>query len=98
MSKVREYFEEYDKTLDLFTSALLKAHGKEHPEVFKVRDIYEDIQTKLEADETNYQKELQALEMVTSNFKIPYDVCETFEKTYEMFKEAHTIASKEGNQ
>lgn len=98
MSKVREYFKDHDETLDLFTSALLKAHGREHPEVFKVREVYEDIQVKLEANETNYQQELQKLEMVTSNFKIPEGVCETFEKTYGMFKEAHKIARQEGNQ
>lgn len=42
-----EVVEDYFSKLDIFTSAITRAHGKNHPEAFKVRDLFEKIYTKV---------------------------------------------------
>ncbi|MCJ0582976.1 hypothetical protein MMJ10_06565 [Enterococcus cecorum] len=44
---LRQFFEANDEMLDLYTNAITKAHGKNHPEVFDVRKVYETIQHKI---------------------------------------------------
>ena len=41
---IKEFFEKNDETLDLYTKAITRAHGKNHPEVFEVRNLYQKIQ------------------------------------------------------
>ncbi len=38
------FYNTHNDILDLYTKAITKAHGKNHPEVFQVRAIYEKIQ------------------------------------------------------
>ena len=40
---LKQFFEANDEMLDLYTNAITKAHGKNHPEVFEVRKLYETI-------------------------------------------------------
>src|SRR5699024_9857216 len=76
--------------LDLYTTAITRAHGKSHPETFKVRDIFEVIQARVvEAGEStpNLVNTFKQLQEITDNYKIPHDVCQTYANTYEMLLE-----------
>lgn len=94
MSETRsfnEVVEDYFSKLDLYTTAITRAHGKSHPEAFKVRDLFETMNTKVtEAGSTqpNLDAEFTELRNVTDNYTIPKDVCETYAGVYTMLAEA----------
>ena len=83
---VTNYFEK----LELYTTAITRAHGKNHPEAFEVRDLFENINEKVNeagANKPDLDVELAQLRKVTDNYTIPGDVCETYAGTYEMLAE-----------
>ena len=76
-----EVVEGYFSKLDLYTSAITRAHGKNHPEVFEVRKLFEEMNTKVkEAGTTkpNLDAEFTQLRKISDNYTIPGDVCRTF--------------------
>ena len=86
-----EVVEEYSSKLDLFTSAITRAHGKSHPETFEVRELYEAMNIKIKeagTDKPNLDEEFTRLRKITRNYTIPNDVCETYAGTYNMLSEA----------
>jgi iron-sulfur cluster repair protein YtfE (RIC family) len=89
MDKLQTYLKKNKEVLDLYSHAITKAHGDNHPEVFEVRAIYLKIQEK--AGEENLDSEFKHLREITDDYKIPNDVCQTFEKTYCLLEEADTI-------
>ena len=56
---LKQFFEANDEMLDLYTNAITKAHGKNHPEVFDVRKVYETIQHKIRIIIWTYQMNFQ---------------------------------------
>ena len=84
---LKQFFEANDEMLDLYTNAITKAHGKNHPEVFEVRKLYETIQHKIQGNNMDLSNEFSELRGVTNDFAIPDDVCETFTKTYQLLKQ-----------
>lgn len=84
---LEEYFTTNDEMLDLYTNAIIKAHGAHHPEVFDVRKIYQDIQNKAQHHNWDLANEFSSLRQVTHDYAIPNDVCGTFTKTYQMLEE-----------
>lgn len=93
---VRKFFEENDEALDLYTKAITKAHGRNHPEVFEVRDIYQRIQGKVRGGDLDLADEFSRLRKVTHDYAIPGDVCGTFRATYGLLGEFDRLAG-EGN-
>ncbi len=86
-----EVVEEYSSKLDLYTSAITRAHGKNHPEAFAVRELFEGMNAKIiEAgtSKPNLDAEFTQLRKITDNYTIPEDVCETYAGTYNMLSEA----------
>ena len=86
-----EVIEEYSSKLDLFTSAITRAHGKHYPETFEVRELYEVMNAKIKeagTDKPNLDEEFTRLRKITDNYTIPGDVCETYAGAYNMLSEA----------
>lgn len=86
-----EVLENYFEDLDLFTTAITRAHGKNHPEAFEVRELFEVMKEKVEEAGTskpNLDAEFTQLRTTTDNYTIPGDVCETFAGVYNMLSEA----------
>lgn len=76
--------------LDLYTTAITRAHGKNHPEAFEVRELFETISGKVKDEGTNkpdLDAEFAQLRKITDNYTIPGDVCETYAGTFEMLSE-----------
>ena len=77
--------------LDMFTLAITRAHGKNHPEAFEVRNIFNTMKEKTkEAGSTgkpHLEEEFTQLRKVTSNYTIPGDVCGTYAGVYNMLSE-----------
>lgn len=91
MAAFNEVASHYFSKLDMFTVAITRAHGKNHPEAFEVRDLFTAIQTKTkEAGSTkpNLDSEFSQLRQVTDNYTIPGDVCGTYAAVYNMLSEA----------
>ena len=76
--------------LDLYTTAITRAHGKNHPEAFEVRELFETISGKVKDAGTNkpdLDAEFAQLRKITDNYTIPGYVCETYAGTFEMLSE-----------
>lgn len=85
-----EIVENYAEDLDLYTTAITRAHGKSHPEAFEVRELYETIQAKVTESTTGKPKldeEFKQLREITDHYTIPGDVCETYAAVYNMLSE-----------
>ena len=83
---VTNYFEK----LDLYTTAITRAHGKSHPETFEVRELFETVSGKVKdagENKPNLDAEFTQLRKTTDNYTIPGDVCETYADTYKMLSE-----------
>lgn len=81
--------------LTLYTGAITKVHGQNHPEVFEVREVYEDLVSKAKHSAEDYQEEFDKLRQITDNYHIPDDVCETYTAVYQYLEEADYIYSEE---
>ena len=80
MSKYSELQEEYFPNLETYTLAITRAHGKNHPETFKVHELFDKIEAKTRANE-DVSAEYQEIRKLTDNYTIA-DACPTMEKTY----------------
>lgn len=96
MTTFNELFEKNFDTLELYTTAITRAHGKSHPEAFDVRRIFEKMTEKVEAaggNKPDLDAEFEELRKVTNNYEVPNDVCQTYEGTYKMLAEANHVYS-----
>ncbi|GGK03683.1 hypothetical protein GCM10007063_27520 [Lentibacillus kapialis] len=91
MSKsFHEVADTHFEQLDLFTTAITRVHGKNHPEAFEVRELFGTIHSKTkQAGETkpDLDKEFAKLRHITDQYIIPGDVCETYAGVYNMLSE-----------
>ena len=86
-----EIVEETFETLDLYTTAITRVHGKNHPEAFEVRALFEVMNEKVKDEsisKQNLDAEFSQLRTITDNYTIPEDVCETYAGVYNMLSEA----------
>lgn len=84
---IKEFFDKNDEMLDLYTQAIIKAHGAHHPEVFEVRKVYEDIQKKVRAGQEDLTADFSKLRSLTADYTIPADACGAMTKTYQTLEE-----------
>ena len=91
---LKQFFEVNDEMLDLYTNAITKAHGKNHPEVFDVRKVYETIQHKIRYNNLDLSNEFSELRALTKDYTIPDDACETFTKTYQLLKQFDELSQE----
>ncbi|MER2063386.1 MAG: iron-sulfur cluster repair di-iron protein, ric [Alkalibacterium sp.] len=83
--------EEHFPTLEIYTLPVTRAHGKNHPEVFRVHELFETMNAKVKesgAEKPELDEEFTELREVTSQYAVPNDACETYEAVYEMLSEA----------
>lgn len=90
MTTTTDFLTENQDKLEAFTKAITIAHGKNHPEVFDVRDAYVAL-TQNAASNANLDADFAKLRAITSDYAIPGDVCPTFEATYHMLEEADQL-------
>lgn len=94
---LKKYMNEHKEDLDLFTLTLTKVHVDAHPEVKIVRELYVCIQDKIDNEIKDIDHEFATLDRITKNYEIPSDVCNTYEKTYNLLKEASKIYNEGKN-
>lgn len=80
--------ENYFKRLEQFVPIVDRVHGSHHPEFHDVRRVFNNIGEKVKNTEgTNLKEEFLELRKITDNYKVPTDVCETYEAVYNMLEE-----------
>lgn len=90
MSTFNEVRRKYFPKLKLFTLAITRAHGKNHPEAFEVHDLFNQINKKTKvagSAKPDLDAEFAKLREVTGNYTIPGDVCGTYAAVYNMLSE-----------
>lgn len=76
--------------LELYVPVVERVHGGSHPEFYDVRKIFDEISAKVKsagANKPEIDDEFKQLREITSNYRIPSDVCETYEAVYNMLAE-----------
>lgn len=93
MSKATEYINDNREKLTLFTTAIGRAHGQHHPEIFDIGDLYKQIDAKVKdaGDSAILSEEFTQLRLLTNNYQAPADTCETAVATYQMLGEADSL-------
>ena len=79
------------KRLAQYVPIVDRVHGAHHPEFHDVNKVFETMleKTKLAGfDKPDLSIEFKMLRDITNNYKVPTDVCETFEAVYNMLGEA----------
>lgn len=84
-----EVKEEHMEQLIQFTPIVERVHGENHPEFLEVRQVFNQLNQRLEADdeEVDLKKEFQELRKLTNHYEVPDDVCESYEAVYTMLEE-----------
>ena len=82
--------EEFEK-IDLYTKAIVRAHGDHHPEFANIRHSFESILEKQADEDADLTAEFKDLREVTNNYNVPADTCETTVATFDLLKEADEL-------
>ncbi|HAP56581.1 MAG: hypothetical protein VB088_02445 [Sphaerochaeta sp.] len=87
---------QYLKVLKQYVPIVDRVHGANHPEFHEVRAVFESMVAKIEQAGTKdpgLHEEFANLRTITNTYRIPQDVCETYEAVYSMLSkldEAYT--------
>jgi regulator of cell morphogenesis and NO signaling len=91
MSKqFNEIKERHFKTLEQFVPIVARVHGSNHTEFHEVRRLFDTISKKIKAagaEQPELNVEFAKLREITNNYKVPGDVCESYEAVYNMLAE-----------
>lgn len=86
-SKYQEAVKTHLKTLKQYVPVVDRVHGQNHPEFHDVRRLFESLAARTaEAGRRLPQLngEFEQLRLITSNYTVPGDVCESYEAVYKM--------------
>ena len=78
------------QTLKQYVPIVARVHGDHHPEFHEVRKVVDTIMEKTKEAGTNkptLNEEFTKLRELTDNYKVPADVCESYEAVYRMLAE-----------
>lgn len=70
-----------------YVPIVARVHGKDHPEFHDVHKVFNTIVEKIEQDRLKLEEEFKQLQIITKNYRVPEDVCESYEAVYEMLSE-----------
>lgn len=90
MSKFNEARDRNFDRLEQFVPVVARVHGESHPEFHEVKRLFEEINEKTKAtpnDKPNLVNEFKELRDITDNYRVPNDVCESYEGVYKMLEE-----------
>lgn len=76
----------YLERLTMFVPIVDKVHGKHHPEFHDVRRVFETMKDKIEKEDFILDNEFKELKIITNNYEVPNDVCESYEAVYHMLE------------
>lgn len=77
-------------TLEQYVPIVERVHGGNHPEFHEVRKLFDVINKKTKeagSEKPELKEEFAKLREITKGYKVPGDVCESFEAVYKMLSE-----------
>lgn len=89
-SKFQQLASELFPVLVQYVPVVDRVHGDHHPEFHDVRRLYDSIYQKTNHDFTmkpDLHEEFSQLQIITKDYAIPDDVCETYEAVYNMLEQ-----------
>lgn len=89
-NKFNEAKEMHLQTLEQYVPIVARVHGGNHPEFHEVHKVFESIIEKTKEAGTNrpeLNEEFAKLREITDDYKVPKDVCESYEAVYNMLAE-----------
>ncbi len=81
---LRTLLAEHMEKLTFYVPIVKRVHGPTHPEFNDVAAEFKNIQAKITKETYDLKSEFTRLRLITNNYKIPHDVCETYAAVYEM--------------
>ena len=78
------------KTLAQYVPIVERVHGSHHPEFHEVRAVFDMIVGKVQESAENKEElteEFAKLRAITDGYRVPSDVCESYEAVYVMLRE-----------
>lgn len=79
--------QKYLQKLEQYVPIVARVHGEHHPEFHDVRKVFDTIVEKTNAAGSNMPElsaEFVRLREITDHYKVPGDVCESYEAVYHM--------------
>lgn len=74
--------------LTQYVPIVAKVHGKDHPEFHDVHKVFNSMSKKMKhSNKPKLEEEFKQLQIITNNYKVPDDVCESYEAVYKMLSE-----------
>jgi iron-sulfur cluster repair protein YtfE (RIC family) len=80
----------YMRTLEQYVPIVARVHGGSHPEFHEVRKLFDAINKKTKeagSMRPELNEEFVRLREITDKYKVPGDVCESYEAVYNMLAE-----------
>lgn len=93
----RQFSEAEFEKIEMYSKAIAKVHGKHHPELNQVHNLFVSIKNKTETsvgEIPNLENEFDLLHQVTNGYQVPADGCETYQITYNLLQQAEKAYSK----
>ena len=90
MKKFNEVKERNIERLEQYVPVVAKVHGGSHPEFHHVRKLFDEINEKMKnagSEKPELDNEFEKLREITDNYRVPGDVCESYEAVYNMLDE-----------
>lgn len=94
MKKFYEDTKDNFKKLELFVPVVDRVHGEHHPEFHDVRKLFDEINGKVKkakSEKPDLDNEFKKLRVITNNYTVPADVCESYEAVYKMLAEVDEV-------
>jgi len=77
----------YFRKLEKYVPIVARVHGSSHPEFYEVQKLYNIINRRIKEvgiENAELNEEFYKLRELTNNYKVPDDVCESYESVYKM--------------
>lgn len=90
MKNFKEVIEKNIKVLEQYVPVVERVHGKDHPEFYDVRKLFDRINGKIkdsDLESIDLADEFKELQKVTDNYTIPSGTCESYAAVYNMLSE-----------
>lgn len=89
MNRFEEAQERVLARLVLYVPVVARVHGAQHPEFHEVHAVFETIHGKIREGASRaplLDGAFERLRSITENYKLPEDVCESYEAVYRMLE------------
>ncbi len=94
MEKFKKEYQKEIKKLSLFIPVVSRVHGADHNEFYEVEKIFNLIDNKINENNYNLDEEFNNLKLVTNNYLVPKDTCESYEYVYVTLEKLNKVYKK----